>query len=378
MIITLVIDQYGEDNNGTTMTARRLSQVLREHGHQVRILAGECSGEEELYETGYLKFPGVYQICRSQGMVLAKANKEIIKKACDGADIVHFLLPFKLARKTKEYCDKMGIPTVAAFHCQPENITSTLHLGKSKLANNLIYANFRKFYNKFSDVHTPSKMMEDQLLKHGYTSKIHPISNGVSPFFKPKQVEKPEALKDKFVILMIGRYSIEKRQDLIIEAVKKSKYEKDIQIILAGKGPWHNHLKEVSADLTNSVIFGFYQPDELLDVINYADLYIHASDAESEAISCIEAFSCGKVPVISNSPLAATNQFALDEHCLFEQGNSDSLREKIDFFIENPEFKASLALKYIEYGQEFQLDNCVTKLEDIFKAVALRNKVSQQ
>lgn len=374
MIITLVIDQYGEDNNGTTMTARRLSQVLREHGHEVRILAGECAGEEKLYETGITHFPIVYQVCRSQGMVIALPKKKIIKQACDGADIVHFLLPFRLARKAKKYCDKMGIPTMSAFHCQPENVTSTIHLGKSKLANDFVYHHFKTFYDKFEHIHTPSKMMADQLILHKYKGQTHPISNGVSPFFKPTPSEKPEELKDKYVILMVGRYSIEKRQDLIIEAVKKSKYEKNIQIILAGKGPWKSHLESLSKDLTNPVIFGFYNPQELLKVINYCDLYIHASDAESEAISCIEAFTCGAVPVISDSPLVATNAFSLDEHCLFKNGNSDSLKERIEFFIENEDYKKELSKKYIEYGKEFSLDACVTKLENIFKQVIEEHK----
>lgn len=373
MIITLVIDQYGEDNNGTTMTARRLSEILRKHGHTVRILAGECTGDEELYETGYCKIPGVYHICRSQGMVLAKANKKMIKEACDGADVVHFLLPFRLAKKAKKYCDKNGIPTTAAFHVQPENITSTIHLGKSRLINDYIYSKFKKLYNKFEYVHTPSKMMADQLIKHGYTADIRVISNGVSPFFQKKEAQRPEHLKDKYIILMIGRYSVEKRQDLIIEAVKKSKYEKNIQIVLAGKGPWKSHLESISDRLTNKPIFGFYTPGELLNVINGSDLYIHASDAESEAISCIEAFSCGLVPIISDSPLVATNAYALDEKCLFKHGNSDDLRDKIDFFIENNDYKNKLSERYIEYGKEFSLESCVTKLENMLKLVA-KNK----
>lgn len=374
MIITLVIDQYGEDNNGTTMTARRLSSVLREHGHEVRILAGECAGDEKLYRTGISHLPILYQVCRSQGMVIAHAKKKIIKEACDGADIVHFLLPFKLSRKAKKYCDKMGIPTMSAFHCQPENVTSTIHLGKSKLANNYVYRRFKKFYDKFTHVHTPSKMMADQLIKHNYKAITHPISNGVSSFFHPIEAVKPESLKDKYVILMIGRYSIEKRQDLIIDAVKKCKYEKKIQIILAGKGPWKGHLESLSKGLTNPVIFGFYTPEELLKVINYSDLYIHASDAESEAISCIEAFSCGMVPIISDSPLVATNQFSLDEHCLFKNGNSDDLKDKIEFFMDNEDYKDDLKQKYIEYGKEFQLDACVTKLENVFKQVLEEHK----
>lgn len=39
MIITLVMDQYGQVNNGTTVTTMRFAEVLRQHGHEVRIVA---------------------------------------------------------------------------------------------------------------------------------------------------------------------------------------------------------------------------------------------------------------------------------------------------------------------------------------------------
>lgn len=61
----------------------------------------------------------------------------------------------------------------------------------------------------------------------------------------------------------------------------------------------------------------FYGKQELCDLIACCDLYVHAADAEIEAISCIEAFSTGLVPVISDSPKSATHQFALDERSRF-------------------------------------------------------------
>ena len=210
-------------------------------------------------------------------------------------------------------------------------------------------------------------MIANELRKHNYKAKITVISNGVSNNFKKIEVEKPENLKDKFVILMVERYSKEKRQDLIIEAIKKSKYEKNIQLILAGKGPWKEHLEMLSKGLTNKVIFNFYSQDELLKVINFSDLYVHASDAEIEAISCMEAFTCGLVPVISNSKLSATNQFALDDRNLFEAGNSESLKEKIEYWIEHTEEKKVQSQEYIEYAKQYNIENCVSKMEDFFK-----------
>lgn len=376
MVITLIVDSYAQASNGTTMTTRRFAEVLMQHGHTVKIAASTVDNivPENAYELGISKIPVLYQVAKSQGFIFAKKNRKILKEAIAGSDVVHFLLPFGCQRLGKKICDEEGIPTTAAFHLQPENITSTLHMNKLKSVNNMIYRKFKRFYNKFTHVHCPSNMIADQLIEHGYKAKLHVISNGVSSTFEKKIVEKPDALKDKYVILMVGRYSVEKRQDIIIDAIANSKYESKIQLILAGKGPWKSHLETLGEKLTNRPIFAFYEEKELLDVINYSDLYVHASDAEIEAISCMEAFTCGLVPIISDSKISATNQFALDEHNLFEHGNPISLKEKIEYYIEHPEEKEKRSLEYIEYARQYSIDNCVSQLEAVFEQAINENK----
>ena len=61
----------------------------------------------------------------------------------------------------------------------------------------------------------------------------------------------------------------------------------------------------------------FFSRDEMLRVINSADLYVHPAEIEIEAIACLEAISCGLVPVIADSPRSATRFFALGERNLF-------------------------------------------------------------
>lgn len=376
MVITLIVDSYAQASNGTTMTTRRFAEVLMQHGHTVKIAASTVDNVEpkNAYELGISKIPVLYQVSKTQGFIFAKKNKKVLQEAIKGSDVVHFLLPFGCQRLGKKLCDKEGIPTTAAFHLQPENITSTLHMNKIQSLNNVIYRKFRKFYNKFTHVHCPSNMIADQLKQHGYTANLHVISNGVSSFFQKKEVAKPQALQDKYIILMIGIYSVEKRQDLIIEAIANSKYESKIQIILAGQGPWKGHLEALGAKLTNPPIFGFYNADELLEVINYSDLYVHASDAEIEAISCMEAFTCGLVPIISDSKISATNQFALDEHNLFSHGNADSLREKIEYYMEHEQEKEKRSQEYIAYAKQYSIDHCVHQLEDVFKLAIAEQK----
>jgi len=366
------MDSYGNCSNGTTATARRFATYLRERGHTVRILAAsskESINEKDYYPVSPFKLPIFQPLVDKQGFTFAKADKEVIYKALKGADIVHLFLPFPLENTARKIAKILNIPVTAAFHLQPENVTYTLYLGKNKAINNEFYIYlYKHFYKYVKHVHCPSNMIANQLKEHGYETNVtHVISNGVVPNFKRQIVDKPSELKDKFVILMIGRLSREKRQDLIIKAIGNSKYNAKIQLILCGQGPNKSMLKELSnKKLVNPIIINFVAQDELIKIINYSDLYVHSSDAEIEAIACIEAFKCGLVPVISNSPISATKQFALNDMNLFKKGDYKSLQEKIEYWIEHPQEKEKLSEEYVEYAEQYRIENEVVKLEDVF------------
>lgn len=366
MILTLIIDQYESSNNGTTVTARCLANELTRLGHEVRIVTTSDYKNNE-YKVKVNKLPILYQLCKSHGMIIAKKNRKVLKKAIKGADLVHCFLPFPLQKQALKIAKKCNVPVSAGFHLQPQNITYTIYLERARLLNSFIYYFLKKyFYQHVKYIHCPSDMIKNQLIEHDYQGVFQVASNGYDRKFRPKEVEKPSELKDKFIVIMVGRLSREKRQDLIIKAIKESKYENKIQLVLAGKGPWFKRLEALGQGLTNKPMIKFYQKDELIDLLNYSDLYVHASDAEIEGISCIEAFACGLVPIISDSKLSATNQFALTSYNLFESGNHLSLRDKIDFFIENEDKLAYLKQEYIEYSKEFSLPKCVDKLIYMF------------
>jgi len=372
MNIVFVIDEFGKSGNGTSISALRMAENLRERGHRVRVVSGTAPGEDNVYLTGIKRYPLLYRLCKAQGMFLAKADEDVLKEAFEDADVVHYFLPFALCRRGKRIADAMGIPSTAAFHVQPENITSTLYLNRLQPINEWLYSKFRGFFDQFDHVHCPSEMIKDQLRSRYYRAKMHVISNGVSPEFRPKTVLKPQAFQGKTVALMVGRLSREKRQDLILKAVAKSPYQQDIQVVFAGRGPWRKKLEKMGKRLHNAPKFLYCTQEELIDLMNVADLYIHASDIEIEAISCIEAFSCGLVPIISDSPVSATNQFALSEDNLFQAGNSDDLEAKMRHLLENPKKKAALSKYYLKYAQNFRVKESVDKFENMLEeAIAL-------
>jgi glycosyltransferase involved in cell wall biosynthesis len=209
--------------------------------------------------------------------------------------------------------------------------------------------------------------MADEILKRGYTAKIHPISNGIQSDFKWTKVPKKPQFEDKILILMVGRLAGEKRQDIIINALQYSKYGDKIQLVFAGKGPKYKQYYRLGQKLKNKPIFTYLPKNELIELLGQCDLYVHASDMESEAISCIEAFATGLVPVISDSELSATKQFALDERSLFRAGDPKDLARAIDYWLDNPEEKAKMEKIYSESAKKYNIDNSITQFEEMLQ-----------
>lgn len=372
MKILLVIDQFYEANNGMTISARRFAKVLGDHGHEIRIVSTGSSRDPDLYADSY-SVPKQYipffdRLVAKQGMTFARPDGEVLERAICWADVVHFLVPFTLSHHGILIARRLGVPYTAAFHCQPENVTSSIYLDKFNSINKLIYLWFNHYiYQYCGHIHCPSEFIANELRKTGYRSHLHVISNGIDPdFIGLRKKEKPPALRDKFVILSVGRFSREKRQELIIKAVKMNRYADRIQLIFAGQGPKREKLEKLSASLPHPPIFDFYKKSELLDVIAMSDLYVHAASAEIEAMSCMEAFAGGLVPVIANSEKSATPQFALDGRSLFIADDPKDLSDKIDYWYEHPSERREMGAQYAAMGEKYNLEACVLEAEKMF------------
>ena len=369
MKITIVTDVLGEANNGTTLAALNLINYLKSKGHTVKVV---CPDKLRSNDEGYFVLPqynlGIFNnYIKKNGVVIAKRDMEIIDKACFDADIVHSILPFSVGRAAVEYCKEHNIPLTSGFHAQAENATAHVFAMNIKLANKLTYANLWKHYYSHVDaIHFPTQFICDLVKNYGIKSdNSYVISNGVeTKLFYPRSVEKPILLKNKFVIIMSGRLSKEKNQMMLLKAIKKSRHEQNIQLILTGDGPMKNKLlKWGYKNLTNPPIIQRFKHEELADMLCLGDLYVHTSIVEIEAISCLEALACGLVPVISNSPRSATSKFSLLEKSSYNYVSINDLTSKIDYWFEHPKEKAEASKLYSEFAKKFDFDICMSQME---------------
>ena len=378
MTVTVICDVLGKENNGTTIAAMNLIRSLKAKGHTVRVV---CPDAERSSSPGFYVMPKrnlgfLNGYLEKNGVVLARPDENVLMNAMKGADVVHIMLPFSVGKVAVQIAGEMGIPVTAGFHFQAENLTAHLKLQHFDLLNNFIYnSRWNTFYKYVDCIHYPTRFIKEVFENSvGRKTEGRVISNGVSKEFTENGKREKKKNGDKFTVICTGRYSREKRQELLIEAATLSEYRNDIKLVFAGDGPLKEKLRELARKKGVDAEFRFFSREELLGALLNADLYVHTAEVEIEAIACLEAIASGLVPVIANSPRSATRYYALNEFNLFEYNDPHSLAERIDFWRENPVAAEKNRAAYADFTRETDYDVCMDKMEKMLKEVAQNAK----
>lgn len=403
--LLFVINNLYTRGNGLSASARRTITLLRERGHDVRVLssgsaeqAQACNFTAPEFALPARRFPLADAIISAQGYAFAKPKRKVIKQAVAWADVVHLEEPFGLQARTAHVAKRAGTPVLATYHIHPENITATIHLDGLWPLNALLLTSWRRrIYALAQVVQCPSDSVRQRLQRWGLGDKLVTISNGVglAPS-KPaagtkteccapdgRQVEtkqtpgeaQPEG-EQIYHLLVVGRFSREKDQATILKAMRHSRYASQIQLVFAGRGPTEKSLRRAASRLVRDGVlkhapsFNFFDAAGLDTQAEQADLYIHAAFIEVEGLSCLEVLRHGVVPVIAHSPLTATSQFALDAHSRFKARDPKALARAIDYWLSDNDRRQTEAQKYLNVGAHYDINDCVSRLELVYRKLA--------
>ena len=338
--IAVVIDPWDYPFNGTVVSTRRFIDALGRSGYCFQLLALPGPGVDPSQAFEQLSIPGVNGIIDAMRAPLARPDREKIRRLLDGCDLLHVQYPFFLARAAIEEARKLKIPIVCSFHVQPENILRNLRLPDGLLSG-LLYRLFIRFIYRHADqVIAPSAFAATLLQSHGLDRPVTVISNGIPARFF--QIERaPTGATGKRILLSVGRLAREKQQETLLEAVARSKHAAELRIVLAGVGPREKSLQRLARRLGVDARIGWVDDDELLTLYSQAELFVHAGTIELEGMSVLEAMAAGNTVVVSDSTDSACAAIVHEANARFVMGDPADLAERIDYWLEHPEQRAS-------------------------------------
>ncbi|WP_368502292.1 glycosyltransferase [Corynebacterium sp.] len=359
--ILFVINSLESRGNGLAASARQTIAALKERGFEVRTLA--AGGD---FNLPVLKVPLLQPLISSQGYIFAKTRRKTVREAVAWADIVHLEEPFLLQAMAAHYAQKLDTQCVATYHLHPENMTASVYLEQFKPLNQMFLRLWQRFiFDRCAWVQCPSENVRIRLQEAGFRAPLKVISNGVKIEPLPEDLPEIPESPARWTVICVGRFSREKDQKTLLQAMRYTKAKHDIQLIFAGQGPTKESLQRLSrklideGTLRHAPQFKFFDSPTLTATITAADLYIHPAFIEVEGMSCMEALRCGVTPIIAEAPLSATSQFAISTTQLFPARNPQALARRIDDLLGNAPIGT-------EISQQYTFDSCVDQLVEAY------------
>jgi glycosyltransferase involved in cell wall biosynthesis len=367
----MVIDSWDDAANGAVISTHRFTEMLREGGHTVTILAtGTPAPGKVVLPTFYIPFAN--NIMRKMRLPFAWPTPAIVDATIAAQDVVHVQFPFYVSMKAIAAAKRLGKPVVSTFHVQAEHLLYNIGIRNQRMVEAVYRFFLRTIYDRSDHVVCPSAFAEKELRTRGLTPQSSVISNGVPPEFRPVPRGGAPDFGGKFVLLSVGRLAREKRHELVIDAVRRSRHRDRIQLVILGDGPLRDELEGKGSDLPNAPVFNFLKKDELIHWYGAGDLCVHASEVEVECMSVLEAQACGLPCLIANSPRSATPQFAISPDYLFDSGNVESLVQKLDALIDQPARLQADREASTRAAAQYSIEASLEKLLGVYRQVTTR------
>jgi glycosyltransferase involved in cell wall biosynthesis len=366
--IAFATDLVDGVRNGGVVSAHRFVTALRER-HDVTVLATGVDGAGRAPLPAFT-IPPFGPVMRKMGFVFAWPQRETLERAIGEADLLHVQFPFWLGVRATAIARRLGTPVVAASHLQPENMFVNVGIRSRRLTEWTWRLFLRTVYARADAVVCPSEFARDELTRRGLAVPTEVISNGIAPRFVPGPAERPPWLGERFLLLAVGRLAREKRLDVVIDGIRRSRHAGRIQLVVVGRGPQEARLRRLVATLPVPGRLASVTDDELLGLLRSADLLVHGSELELEGMAVLEALGCALPALIADAPGSAARHLALGEELRFAPGDPADLARKLDALLDDPARRQALRGRALEVAGRYTLASSVERLEALYQRVA--------
>lgn len=415
MRIAITSDIYYPMVNGVAVFAYNLANGLAARGHEVLVICPSFTGKRHVLvdpNTGvkncYLNshrmpfYPDQINKVDDASTFLGKKIPKLVyknglwvsvypynelKKALDEfkPDLIHNQTAEMIAIAAFTYARRRNVPIVSTGHAYPDNITGQLKLLApiKKPLDVMLRAYMASFLKNSEYATMPTEMAIEDLVpkdRRKFKVKVEAISNGVD-LSRFKFGKKPEAdfyskhglTMDKKIVLYVGRVDPEKSLGIAIQAFWQAREQIDnICMVIVGDGIDKNRVEELAkkSKFADDIHFmGRVMGDELIKFYRAGDVFITASETETQGLVLIEAAAM-KLPIV------AVDAGAVKEVCVDGQNgvlcmpkDVAGLSAGLKRILADDELAAKMGEKSLEIAKKHDLNYTLQRFEEIYAEV---------
>ena len=394
MKILLTTDWYKPVVNGVVTSVINLKKELESRGHEVRVLTLSRS-YESYAENGvyYIKSLNLEKIYPNARAVLPHMEPFVRELIWWNPDVVHSQCEFMTFSYALKISKKCQCPLIHTYHTVYEDYIHYHPGGLSnyktgaKLERKAVACFSKMILSRTSQVIVPTKKVENILKKYGVGEPVSVMPTGVdlSRFKEPITLEEKNAVKKRLgiplenkVLVSVGRLAKEKNLEELLEYFAKLVREgngKNLTFLIAGDGPDRERLEKLAEELgiKDQVVFtGMISPDKVAGYYKLGDVFVCASNSETQGITYIEALACG-LPALCRRD-DCLSQVVTDGYNGFQYENYAYFKIHLDYILEQEERRLEMGRRGQEISSLYSTWNFCTAAEGIYRKVIERQE----
>lgn len=400
MRIVYLTQSYPPMVSGAAIVAKQLAESMAARGHRVLVIAASDRGAPYLTQSDHLsvlRLRSITNPLRVGQRFMLPARREVRQALHEFMpDLIHTHDPFQLGLTALAHARPHKIPVILSIHQLPWFVASYVPdvNGLRDSVESIFWKYARWLLKKFTATLVPTQTIADIVATR---TGVRPraISYGLDlASFTPSRLspDRERILRHKLglpanvpVILHVGRLDTDKRVDRVVRAAAKTISATDARLLLVGDGREKPALIRLARSLgvAGRVHFpGFVTVEHgLADVYRLANLFVTASEIETQGIVLLEAAASGL-------PIAAVRATCIPEIVHHEEngflsapGNLDELSHSMTTLIQNDTMAKSMGAMSrclaLTHDRRFTLDAHENLYRELTLAATLRDEMKQ-
>lgn len=381
MRIAYLTQSYPPMISGASIAAEQLAIGMSKHGHEVLVIAASDSGKPYLVRSknlSVLRLSSIRNPMRVKQRLLIFPHRSMMQALRDfQPDIIHTHEPLQMGLVGLRHARKAGIPILLTAHQLPWFITSYLPDIPTlrSMVERMIWGYARWLTRKFTSVISPTKTITEIIeAKTGVQPATIHYGIDLNVFNPNSSAGEGIEIRTRYhipdhapIILHVGRLDVDKHAERVLlsaaEIVKRTK----AHLLIVGDGSRKSALMVLSSGLgieSSTHFIGFISDkQELARIYRTANVFVTASEIETQGIVLLEAAACGL-------PIAAVNATCIPEVVhegitgyMAESGNIPALSDAITKLLERSSNNKIMQTECCKMAEKYKVESSVERHE---------------
>jgi len=375
--IAMFSESYLPRISGVAHSLESVTRALRALGHRVLIVAPRYPGYDD-DDPDIIRFPSVRLPQERDfplGVPYSPAGRRRLERA--QLDIVHSHSPFLMGAAGARLARHLRLPLVFTHHTLYDEYVHYAPFISPRLSAPAVREYVKRYANRCQAVVVPSSMVAARLRAHGVRARIEVISTAALEVDVGERRGR-EGIRAAYgiphgrpLIVSASRLAREKSIELVLEAFAVLRETHPATLMVVGGGPEEAALRgrAEALGIASDVVFtGLLPHPRALDCMAAADVFLYASQTETQGLVVVEAMALG-LPVVAVRAGGLPDVVRDGETGYLTAPDSSALAARMRLLLDEPARAQAMGRQGREASAAFRMPVIAGRLSTLYESL---------